>query len=112
MAKRLVDCLRRNEGLYVKFGQAMSTMEAHLEESWQAHLASSSGKFFQDFSSKPESHIGYYARRTPARCCALSLAKDIVLPEEYKTELRSLHDQAATFDFPQAQSVVTLPQVQ
>ena len=27
VAKRLVDCLRRNEGLYVKFGQAMSTME-------------------------------------------------------------------------------------
>ncbi|CAK9078849.1 ABC1 family protein C10F6.14c [Durusdinium trenchii] len=57
VAKRLVDCLRRNEGLYVKFGQAMSTM-------------------------------------------------DIVLPEEYKTELRSLHDQAATFDFPQVRDVV------
>lgn len=27
VAKRVVDCLRRNEGLYVKFGQAMSTME-------------------------------------------------------------------------------------
>jgi hypothetical protein len=30
VAKRLVDCLRRNEGLYVKFGQAMSTMDAWL----------------------------------------------------------------------------------
>ena len=30
VAKRLVDCLRRNEGLYVKFGQAMSTMELRL----------------------------------------------------------------------------------
>lgn len=57
VAKRLVDCLRRNEGLYVKFGQAMSTM-------------------------------------------------DIVLPEEYKAELRTLHDQAATFDFPQVRKVV------
>ncbi len=28
VAKRVVDCLRRNEGLYVKFGQAMSTMDA------------------------------------------------------------------------------------
>lgn len=30
VAKRLVDCLRRNEGLYVKFGQAMSTMDTLL----------------------------------------------------------------------------------
>lgn len=57
VAKRLVDCLRRNEGLYVKFGQAMSTM-------------------------------------------------DIVLPQEYKNELRTLHDQAATFDFPEVRNVV------
>lgn len=57
VAKRVVDCLRRNEGLYVKFGQAMSTM-------------------------------------------------DIILPEEYKAELRTLHDQAATFDFPEVRSVV------
>eukprot|EP00435_Cladocopium_sp_Y103_P048611 s643_g14.t1 len=56
VAKRLVDCLRRNEGLYVKFGQAMSTM-------------------------------------------------DIVLPQEYKNELRTLHDQAATFDFPEARCI-------
>lgn len=28
-------------------------------------------------------------------------AEDIILPEEYKAELRTLHDQAATFDFPE-----------
>lgn len=28
-------------------------------------------------------------------------AEDIILPEEYKSELRTLHDQAATFDFPE-----------
>ena len=33
VAKRLVECLRRNEGLYVKFGQAMSTMDLALVES-------------------------------------------------------------------------------
>ncbi len=25
----------------------------------------------------------------------------MILPEEYKAELRTLHDQAATFDFPE-----------
>ncbi|CAJ1344095.1 unnamed protein product [Effrenium voratum] len=57
VAKRLVACLRTNEGLYVKFGQAMSTM-------------------------------------------------DVILPDEYKEELKTLHDQAATFDFPQVRRVV------
>mmetsp|Transcript_66782 Transcript_66782/g.157270 ORF Transcript_66782/g.157270 Transcript_66782/m.157270 type:complete len:585 (+) Transcript_66782:37-1791(+) len=57
VAARLVDCLRRNEGLYVKLGQAMSTM-------------------------------------------------DIVLPDEYKTELNKLHDQAATFEFRQVKRVI------
>ncbi|CAE7503252.1 unnamed protein product [Symbiodinium natans] len=57
VAKRLVECLRRNEGLYVKFGQAMSTM-------------------------------------------------DLILPEEYKCELKTLHDQAATFEFPQVKRVI------
>ncbi|OLQ07116.1 ABC1 family protein C10F6.14c [Symbiodinium microadriaticum] len=57
VAKRLVECLRRNEGLYVKFGQAMSTM-------------------------------------------------DVILPEEYKSELKTLHDQAATFEFKEVRRVV------
>lgn len=57
VSKRLVDCLKRNEGLYVKFGQGMATM-------------------------------------------------DVVLPEEYKRELRTLHDQAATCSFHEAREVV------
>jgi len=57
VSKRLVDCLKRNEGLYVKFGQAMATM-------------------------------------------------DVVLPEEYKRELHTLHDKAATCSFPEARRVV------
>eukprot|EP00438_Fugacium_kawagutii_P018041 Skav216310 [mRNA] locus=scaffold494:237971:238875:- [translate_table: standard] len=36
------------------------------------------------------------------RLPAVLSAEDIVLPEEYKKELRTLHDQAATFDFPEA----------
>ena len=48
VSKRLVDCLRENEGLYVKFGQALGTM-------------------------------------------------DVILPEAYRVELRTLCDQAKTF---------------
>ena len=40
--------------------------------------------------------------------CPLAPTEDIVLPEEYKAELRSLHDQAATFDFAEAQQRVEL----
>mmetsp|Transcript_50158 Transcript_50158/g.160529 ORF Transcript_50158/g.160529 Transcript_50158/m.160529 type:complete len:572 (+) Transcript_50158:62-1777(+) len=57
VARRLVACLKQNEGLYVKFGQALASM-------------------------------------------------DVILPEEYKTELRVLHDQAATFPFRDVRRVV------
>jgi len=57
VAKQLVSCMKKNEGLYVKFGQAMATM-------------------------------------------------DVVLPEEYRRELATLADQAATFDFSDVREVV------
>lgn len=57
VAQRLVACLRENEGLYVKFGQALASM-------------------------------------------------DIILPEEYRQELRCLHDRAATFSYPEVRRVV------
>jgi len=57
VAKQLVACMKKNEGLYVKFGQAMATM-------------------------------------------------DVILPEEYKRELATLADQAATFDFADVREVV------
>jgi len=57
VSNRLVECIRKNEGLYVKFGQAMATM-------------------------------------------------DVILPEAYKKELRTLHDQAATFSFSEVRQVV------
>eukprot|EP00928_Gymnodinium_smaydae_P028428 TRINITY_DN21688_c0_g2_i1.p1 TRINITY_DN21688_c0_g2~~TRINITY_DN21688_c0_g2_i1.p1 ORF type:complete len:585 (+),score=111.00 TRINITY_DN21688_c0_g2_i1:39-1793(+) len=57
VAASLVDCMKKNEGLYVKFGQAMSTM-------------------------------------------------DVVLPDEYKKELKTLHDQAATFGFDEVRRVI------
>eukprot|EP00931_Biecheleriopsis_adriatica_P119411 TRINITY_DN94633_c0_g1_i1.p1 TRINITY_DN94633_c0_g1~~TRINITY_DN94633_c0_g1_i1.p1 ORF type:complete len:556 (+),score=80.07 TRINITY_DN94633_c0_g1_i1:28-1695(+) len=57
VSRQLVDCLKKNEGLYVKFGQGMATM-------------------------------------------------DVVLPEEYKKELMTLHDQAATFSFSEVRRVV------
>eukprot|EP00927_Polykrikos_kofoidii_P073189 TRINITY_DN69260_c0_g1_i1.p1 TRINITY_DN69260_c0_g1~~TRINITY_DN69260_c0_g1_i1.p1 ORF type:complete len:583 (+),score=75.55 TRINITY_DN69260_c0_g1_i1:41-1789(+) len=57
VAKRVVACLRSNEGLYVKFGQAMASM-------------------------------------------------DVILPEEWKQELKVLHDQAATFPFSEVRQIV------
>jgi len=38
VAKRLVNCLRENEGLYVKFGQALGSMDAILPEEYKAEL--------------------------------------------------------------------------
>ena len=34
------------------------------------------------------------------------IAEDLILPEEYKCELKTLHDQAATFEFPQVKRVI------
>ena len=33
-------------------------------------------------------------------------AQDVILPEEYKSELKTLHDQAATFEFKEVRRVV------
>lgn len=57
VARSVVACLMGNEGLYVKFGQVLMSM-------------------------------------------------DMVLPKEYKTELRVLHDRAATFSFADVKKVV------
>lgn len=57
VAQQVVACMRKNEGLYVKFGQAMATM-------------------------------------------------DVVLPNEWKRELNTLCDQAATFPFSQVRMVL------
>lgn len=38
VSKRLVNCMRENEGLYVKFGQALGTMDAILPEAYRVEL--------------------------------------------------------------------------